>query len=329
MPTTLDTCPLWGQNHVAEGERDISERVLRVSNSDRAAGGYELTLRAKERNIDHLSLEEKARLTTWLIDQRMQGIEFPRITEDIVELAKRTSSLPVHERAERLLRFIAEQTKPVGTPYHIREKNDAVYAWSESIGDGEVGHLITYLMKEGWIESQPQTKSAPFGEYRIPAYIIVTVDGDRRVATRRTNVDSSQAFVAMWFGDSMNETYDNGIKAAIKDAGYSPLRIDQKEHINRIEDEIIAEIRRSRFVIADFTHGKDGARGGVYYEAGFAHGLGLPVIFTCHKEALETLHFDTSHYSHIAWTDPADLYEKLKNRILAVIGRGPTVPYGL
>ena len=61
----------------------------------------------------------------------------------------------------------------------------------------------------------------------------------------------------------------------------------------------------------------------MYYEAGFAHGLDLPVIFTCRDDAVETLHFDTNHYSHIVWSDPMDLREKLKNRILAVIGEGP------
>ncbi len=121
----------------------------------------------------------------------------------------------------------------------------------------------------------------------------------------------------------MDEAFDQGIKPAIEGTGYKPLRIDQKEHVNKIDDEIIAELRRSRFVVADFTHGEDGARGGVYYEAGFAHGLERPVFFTCRKDKMKTLHFDTNHFNHIVWTDPADLREKLKNRILAVIGEGP------
>ena len=121
----------------------------------------------------------------------------------------------------------------------------------------------------------------------------------------------------------MDESYRNGVAPAVRDAGYNPLRIDQKEHINKIDDEIIAEIRRSKFLISDFTQGSDGARGGVYYEAGFAHGLGLPVIFTCRGDSLDNLHFDTNHYNHIVWTNSADLREKLTQRILAVMGTGP------
>ena len=153
--------------------------------------------------------------------------------------------------------------------------------------------------------------------------MMVSVEGHSQIELQGTNTDSSQAFVAMWFHDSTNDAYEKGIEPAIKEAGYKPLRVDRKEHVNKIDDEIIAELRRSRFLVADFTHGKDGARGGVYYEAGFAHGLGLPVIFTCRKDSMKTLHFDTNHYNHIVWKTPDELREKLKNRILAVIGKGP------
>jgi len=60
------------------------------------------------------------------------------------------------------------------------------------------------------------------------------------------------------------------------------------EHINKIGDEIISQIRRSKFLIADFT----GHRGGVYFEAGLAMGLGLLVFWTCRRDDLDKLHFD-------------------------------------
>ena len=62
---------------------------------------------------------------------------------------------------------------------------------------------------------------------------------------------------------------------------------------------------------------------GVYFEAGFAQGLGLKVIWTCHEDHVKDLHFDTRQENHITWENPEDLREKLKNRIRAVIGFGP------
>ena len=60
-----------------------------------------------------------------------------------------------------------------------------------------------------------------------------------------------------------------------------------------------ARIKRSRFLVADVT----GGRQGVYFEGGFAKGLGLPVIWTCSHgtdaELKKWMHFDTRQYNHI------------------------------
>src|SRR5215470_16220437 len=54
-----------------------------------------------------------------------------------------------------------------------------------------------------------------------------------------------------------------------------------------------------RFVVADLSHGSHGA----YWEAGFAEGLGLPVIYTCEEDAWKErkTHFDTNHMLTILW----------------------------
>ena len=51
---------------------------------------------------------------------------------------------------------------------------------------------------------------------------IVTVEGYRRIAEQKVNLSSDQAFVAMWFDDSMNEVRDKGILPAIWNTGYRP-----------------------------------------------------------------------------------------------------------
>jgi nucleoside 2-deoxyribosyltransferase len=137
--------------------------------------------------------------------------------------------------------------------------------------------------------------------------------------------------------------YENAIKSAIEyvEEGQSGPRfkaqkIDQKEHTNDINDEIISEIRRSRFMVCDLT----GYRGGVYWEAGFAYGLGLEVIYTCREDWIkpqteklhlqdgtsrdvkqEGIHFDLEHRNRIEWKedDLPDFKDRLNKRIRAVI----------
>ena len=128
-----------------------------------------------------------------------------------------------------------------------------------------------------------------------------------------------KAFVAMWFKEEVKPAYDDGIAPAIVDTGYSPIKLDLEEYSDSIIDRVIAEIKESRFVVADFT----GQRGGVYFEAGFARGLGLNVIWTCQRDQIGELHFDVKGFNVIDWVDEKDLRERLFNRIRAVVGYGP------
>ena len=75
------------------------------------------------------------------------------------------------------------------------------------------------------------------------------------------------------------------------------------------------------FVVADYT----GNRGGVYFEAGLAMGLGIPVFWTYREGRLDRIHFDTRQYNFVPWTLNAldDFRTRLQNRIEATIGRGP------
>ena len=55
------------------------------------------------------------------------------------------------------------------------------------------------------------------------------------------------------------------------------LRIDQKEHNNEISGEILYEISRSLLLVAEVSNHNQG----VYFEAGFAIGRRIPVIWCC------------------------------------------------
>jgi len=128
-----------------------------------------------------------------------------------------------------------------------------------------------------------------------------------------------QGFVAMSFDPVMNDAYTSGFDPGIRGAGYRPFRIDGKDHINGISDEILAEIRRSRFLVADYTH----MNNGVYFEAGVAVGLGIPLIATCRADHLDKLHFDIKHINTLKWETPEQLARDLAKRIAGVIGAGP------
>jgi nucleoside 2-deoxyribosyltransferase len=119
----------------------------------------------------------------------------------------------------------------------------------------------------------------------------------------------------MWFDSNLDDAWRIGFKPALEACNLKPVRIDLEEHNEKICDLIMLRIRQSGLVVADFT----GQRGGVYFESGFAMGLGIPVIRTCQKGQENQLHFDTRQYNHILWNSPADLKDKLENRIRATV----------
>jgi nucleoside 2-deoxyribosyltransferase len=60
------------------------------------------------------------------------------------------------------------------------------------------------------------------------------------------------------------------------------------------------DIQGCRFLIADLTHRNNGA----YWEAGYAEGLGKPVIYTCQRSTFaQASHFDTNHHLAVYWEE--------------------------
>ena len=327
-------CPIWNPSAVPVGNSGGGGSSL---DSPRAGGEYfvdESALRVGE----WLNDREKARLTTWLIKQRRLGTPCPVIPYDRqsayndhreFKSIKNGPDLTIHARTDELLKYISAKTSGIGQKYEFwigsaYEDEMEALAYTESVNHWELEYLLAYLERRGWVEERE------IGEIEHPqchsVFTRLTVEGYARLAEmEQVTTDSSRAFVAMWFDKSLVPVYNEAIGPAIENMGYEPIRVDREHFLDKIDDRIIAEIRRSRFIIADFTQGDGGARGGVYYEAGFAHGLDIPVIFTCRKDIVDSklIHFDTRQYPHIVWNSPEELKMHLEDRIGAVIGDGP------
>jgi hypothetical protein len=313
-------CPIWNSPATIKAE-DIDYTYY---DSPRAGGLYRIGHLAAEL-LQKVDLPQRACLTTWLLNQRQSGEKHPTITADLVRDLKSLHALSTTERIERALLFFEKRIRvggEISTP--LDENFDAhdgnaidLAVLTECTSKRELLALLTLISEMGYLRDRRQDPS-------ILCRFTPTAKGWLKIEellSRRA--DTSQAFVAMWFNKVTDEAYKSGIAPAIKDLGYRPIRIDGKEHVNKIDDEIIAEIRRSRFLVADFTCEKNKVRGGVYFEAGYAMALPIPVIWTCHRESMDDVHFDTRQYNHIVWETPFDLYRMLKARIGAVIGERP------
>jgi len=129
---------------------------------------------------------------------------------------------------------------------------------------------------------------------------------------------SRLAFMAMRFGDGeLDMIFRDHFKPAVKRAGFDLVRLDERPKAGLIDDRLRLEIRRSRFLLAELSDGNAGA----YWEAGYAEGLGRPVIYTCRKEVFDNPekrpHFDTNHHTTIIW-DPSNLGEAAEKLVTTI-----------
>jgi len=249
------------------------------------------------------------------------------------------------EKIEIALLNIDSKCKFFGDYISVNLEND--YPYYHCFEQKELHPLLVMLLESGFIESEYISADHIYQRQTIHEKLCITPKGYERIRElKKTGKDSRQCFVAMWLEDEMLTVYEIAIKPAIeykeegqKESRFKALIIGEKEHTNDINDEIISEIRRSRFMVCDLT----GYRGGVYWEAGFAYGLGLEVIYTCREDWIKKIkkeiknesgkihpiiqqgiHFDLEHRNRIEWKndtkDDLSKFEKdLRDRIKAVI----------
>jgi hypothetical protein len=232
-----------------------------------------------------------------------------RITQANAEAhARAHSGIRVLHNLERLLQQIATKAK---RPHHSAKFSPQTdFTLIDCSGAQEFGWYAESLKKALLIDED-------YTQTTLELHLRLTVEGWNRVyPLPRPGGIPGRCFVAMSFDASLDNVFDLGISLAVTDAGFPlPMRIDRKHHNNQITDEIIAAVRDAHFVIADFT----GNRAGVYYEAGFARGLGRPVIYCCRDLDVKNLHFDTKIISHVVWSDVLELRKKLAERIKTTI----------
>jgi len=322
-------CPIWGTPAILLDEYPNRDGV--GINSPRAGGRYFISRSAEIalRNADELT---RIKVTHEIVDHNALSSTPEVLTSTIEGLAAVSLPRP-QDRAKRLLDYLVRESSHLGHKlegfsvvdtvaepgyFYIGSKAGPkawpLFAWSDSSQDAEVVFLLEMLSESGAVR---------LGDNSPIPEVTVLPKGYELVWSSAGDVQLDQAFVAMWFDESMAEAYELGIEPAVRECGYRPLRIDQKEHVNKIDDEIIAEIRRSRFLIADFTSYENRPCGGVYFEAGFALALEKPVIWSCRADLIDQVHFDTRQFNHIVWKTPTELKTKLVNRIGAILGIGP------
>lgn len=235
------------------------------------------------------------------------------INENNISTLLQSVAIPKNplENMDMALLYVGEHQSKADEFFEVFHGKD--YPLTFAKDEDECRYFLQTLVERKLLDHQAELVLA--GQPRSDSYRLTPEGWEKAEQIKNLQPDSNQAFVAIWFSAQLSDAWEQGFKPALESTGFDPLRVDLAEHNGKIDDFIIAQIRRSGLLVADFT----GHRGGVYFEAGFAMGLGIPVIWTCRKSDINELHFDTRQYNHIDWENPQELKERLQNRIAATI----------
>jgi hypothetical protein len=202
------------------------------------------------------SPQVRALVCGYVREQNERGNRAVEVNRQIAENIRNLAPRGVQEKADRLLQALARQSRWPGDDIRLVESRD--YPLAYSFNEEELNFFVLHLAKSGLLGA----RSA--GQETV---CTLSAAGWSRVEQlQKSGGESLKAFAAMSFRDDMKSAFADGIRPAVEACGYRPMRIDNKEYLGGVFDEIVAEIRESRFVIADLTH----QRQGVYDEAGFA-----------------------------------------------------------
>lgn len=301
------TCPICRIESKHTASRSLGGRL---EIKCQRCGTYQISFTAKA-VAEHG--EADYRLSAWL-RSHSDSSDAPKLDSD--SLIQIPQSLPAYGVAAKqlfLMRALEERTEFAGKKVHIVQDFDFPLAWCSSIE--EMNYIIRALNGRDLIALDKVAD--PKDSFSLD--ITITPRGwDYLDSADKVSPIKDQAFVAMAFAPSLRPAWEVGIREALTRAGYKAYRVDADEHLERIDAKLITEIKNSRFLVADVTL----QRPGVYFEAGFALGLGLPVVWSVRKDDLPNVHFDTRQYNHVVWETEGDLANQLYFRVMAAIGRG-------
>lgn len=214
---------------------------------------------------------------------------------------------PLSEQLDKLVKYIAENSQHgVG----IRVDSITVMAFIGAAYPKTITFLMNTLNQFGYLENMIGFAGSSFNvmlSYEGWQYFMEIEAGDRV---------SNKAFIAMKFGDEvLDQLVNNHIREAVRQTGFRLERVDDNKEAGLIDSKIRVQIRTSRFLIVDLSHDNNGA----YWEAGFAEGLGKPVIYICEKAKFNDTgtHFDTNHQLTVLWD--LDSPEEIRGDLKAVI----------
>lgn len=241
----------------------------------------------------------------------------PKLTSDFLELYLKEGcpGPSPREQAISAIRYIGDAVSKTGEK--LRNLEPGFFAIIGSPNPTFAGNILFELFDMGQVSGiKNQTLSSP------PTIMSasLTLKGWQAYEDERKGLWAGKyGFIALKFNDTALENLVREIiKPVVKgELGFDVVDMRDVARAGVIDNIMRAQIRDAAFILVDLTHDNSGA----YWEAGYAEGLGKPVIYICEKSKFERVqtHFDTNHCTTVVW-DSAELAQ-FQQQLIATLRR--------
>lgn len=288
-------------------------------------GNYEIS-RSNYVNLQNNINRPPHTVSSWIKEQNRLYDSIPVLTTENMDMLISMPDRNLDSKLEALVlevnrRFLVDKNRPFGNnekEVRIIEGDNEWLSITWSRDYYELKSILDEIHKMGLFDiARGQFKDKRW----VETISNISFQGRHYIESLGTvGKTSNKVFMAFHFTEEMKNSFEVTVRKVISDISNGQLEATRVSTLGtstdtKIDDELISMIKASKVVIADFT----GHRTAVYYEAGFAMGLGIPVIWTCRADHIEDLSFDTRQYPHILWENKEDLYKQLTQRINAQI----------
>lgn len=243
---------------------------------------------------------------------------WPNLDYQLIKAILKQSLPTPFEQKDIFIRWIGDSIKSGGDYISVNEYSILAIIGAKT--ENEFNFALDHLSKDKLVKYSKAGQGMQVSTGNCGDITLSLAGWKYYEELKRGAIDSRKAFMAMKYGDEeLDRIVDDHFKQAVADTGFELYRLDEEPKAGLIDDRLRVEIRNSRFLISDLTHDNNGA----YWEAGYAEGLGKPVIYTCKKEKFESdkPHFDTNHHLTVIWDETViqKAVESLKATIRATL----------
>lgn len=297
---------------ICEGASGAVCRTFSIGSRDglgfacEACGEYEVSRSALVTwfsNRHRLTARQRAALSHQVrVDER--ATNRPMLTTDWIErfVADMRPPSPALQAAN-FIRVVGDYQAETGEGYFIDGVRDAplIGAFNQLM----FNQLLQELINRGtFVRLGTEKRDNPRGVGVLEGALFgLSLDGwEQYEAERIGKIAGRYGFLAMKFGDPVLDAFaERAIKPPVRDQlGYTVVDLRNVSRAGVIDNILREQIRDAAFVLVDLTHDNAGA----YWEAGYAEGLGKPVIYLCERGKFDSAktHFDTNHCTTVLWS---------------------------